>query len=1084
MPSFAVPNPSRRPRKQRTRPTDQRRRPVVVVVAAIVAILATITPAIVTLYTDIAWYRAISFGSVFATEMGVRIATGVVVGIVTAVAVWGAAQAAVSHRPAAMVDVSPQSPVQAYRQLVLRTSRWQRIALPLVIGIFAGFLGQSAWRDVLAFVHRQSFGYSDPQFHIDYGFYAFTLPLLGWLLSLLTMLSWLCLVINAVMHWLVGGIATGDPVSGRKARLTQAARVQLGVLAGIVLVVKAVDYWCDRYRLLSSDHEIFTGGSYTDINAILPARIVLFVIALVVAVACFSVIFLRDLRIPTLAVVLMLVSSAVISVAWPVIIENFNVAPNRAVKERSYIARNIESTRYSYGLTDATVTYEDNWGATTETANSTDSSSSGTDGSAGSTSTSDAAAASTTADATASNDASGSGSGDAAPTLTSQQLAASVANDSATISNIRVLDPQELSATFTQQQQLKNFYGFPSELNIDRYTQDGQLRDYIVAARELDPNALSGNQTDWINRHTVYTHGNGFVAAPANKVDEVARDAGSSRGGYPVYTVLDLQTGGQPSLTGPDALNVTVDQPRIYYGPVIASAGAASDYAIVGDDGSGNPREYDTDGSNFTYDGKGGVGIGNPITRAMYSARYQSMNLLLSDVVSKDSKIIYNRDPRDRVHKVAPWLTTDSVAYPVVIDGRIKWIVDGYTTVQNLPYSQHTQLSGATEDSQTADGTQRANAVDDRVAYIRNSVKAVVDAYDGTVDLYAFDESDPVLKVWQKAFPGTVQPASAISEELREHLRYPADLFKVQRELLTKYHVSDPAAFFTNDSFWSVPSDPTASETLKNKNQPPYYVVAADPTTKKASFQLITPLRGLKREFLAAHMSVSSDPDNYGKITVRVLPTNTQTQGPKQAQDTMMSSDQVSRDRTLWEGTNLLTNGNLLTLPVGDGGILYVEPIYSRRKDQASAFPKLLRVLTYYNGKVGYAPTVAEALAQVGIDPKATTSMTESGDNSSGATASASSSSSSGSSSAASSGSDASTTSDSAGTDGGSTSSNDGGSGSGGANSEAVQAAVARLDAAVAAVQAAQNSGSFEAYGKALDELSAALEAYHQATGS
>ncbi len=399
---------------------------------------------------------------------------------------------------------------------------------------------------------------------------------------------------------------------------------------------------------------------------------------------------------------------------------------------------------------------------------------------------------------------------------------------------------------------------------------------------------------------------------------------------------------------------------------MIASAADGKDYAIVGTAGNGDV-EYDTDNSNYTYTGKGGVDVANWINRAAFAIKYQEMNLILSDRVGDESKIIFDRDPRERVEKVAPWLTTDSKTYPAVVDGRIKWIVDGYTTLSSLPYSSRTSLQQATEDALNPDGTNQ-RLVSNEVGYIRNSVKATVDAYDGTVELYEFDTEDPVLKAWRSIFPDTVKPESEISDELREHLRYPEDLFKVQREMLARYHVDDPGVFFTNDSFWSVPNDPTAPEGRQELRQPPYYIVAADPETGESSFQLITPFRGLSREFLSAHMTVTSDPENYGQITVRVLPTNTQTQGPKQAQDTMMSSDQIARDRTLWEGTNTLHNGNLLTLPVGGGEILYVEPIYSQRKDQESAFPKLLRVLVSYDGQVGYAPTIAEALQQVGID--------------------------------------------------------------------------------------------------------------------
>ena len=314
-------------------------------------------------------------------------------------------------------------------------------------------------------------------------------------------------------------------------------------------------------------------------------------------------------------------------------------------------------------------------------------------------------------------------------------------------------------------------------------------------------------------------------------------------------------------------------------------------------------------------------------------------------------------------------MTTDSETYPAVVDGRIKWIVDGYTTLDSFPYSQSESLTEATADALNAEGTQQ-RLISDRVGYIRNSVKATVDAYDGSVEVYEFDTEDPVLKAWEGVFPGVVKPEAEISDELRAHFRYPQDMFKVQRSILARYHVDDPRVFFNNDAFWSVPADPTGAD-QEDLDQPPYYVVASDPETGEPAFQLISSFRGLSREFLSAHMTASSDPESYGDITVRVLPTDTQTQGPKQAQDAMMSSDQVARDMTLWRGSNDLHNGNLLALPVGGGEILYLEPIYSQRKDQASAFPKLLRVLVSYKGRVGYAPTVDAALEQVGINSDA-----------------------------------------------------------------------------------------------------------------
>lgn len=898
---------------------------VATIIAAIIAVLLFFGPMLVGVYTDWRWFGAIEYRNVFTTAIIARIVLFIIFGLIAAAVVWAAGYFAWRGRPDSLDLGDLNSPVYQYRKSIEKSMGVFFKVIPAVVGVIAGFIGQANWRTVLLFLNGQEFGEQDAQFHHDLGFYAFTLPVLKMVVSTLSILLILAFLIALFGHYVLGGIRIGNKAAGVRGSISHPARLQLAITAGLWMVVQVIGYWLERYELLNTQHDLFTGGSYTNIHAYLPAKIILMIIGIFVAVALFMAVVIKDLRIPGLAVVLMLLSSLVIGQAWPLLMERFSVQPNRQAKEEEFIARNIEATRYAYGLTDEHVTYEDNWGG---------------------------------------DDVSDD----------------KVASDNATINNLRLLDPEILSPTFTQMQQLKNFYGFPETLSMDRYEIDGKKRDFVVAARELDPNELRENQSDWINRHTVYTHGNGFVAAQANKVDEVARDAGSARGGFPIFTVSDLQTqageseGEGETQDAEKSLGIKVDQPRIYYGPVIAGAADGMDYAITGQTGD-NPVEYDTDSSTYTYDGKGGVGIGNIFDRTMYAAKYRELNFLLSDRVGSESKLLYDRDPRERVEKVAPWLTTDSATYPAVVDGRLKWIVDGYTTLESLPYSQRASLSDATQDTLNPDGTTQ-RLVNDKVGYIRNSVKATVDAYDGTVDLYEFDKNDPVLKAWQGVFPDVVKPEAEISDELREHFRYPEDMFKVQRDLLARYHVDDPNVFFNNDAFWSVPNDPTAEES-RQLNQPPYYVMAADPKTGKPTFQLTTSYRGLNREFLSAHMAVSSEPENYGDITVRVLPTNTQTQGPKQAQDAMMSSDQVARDRTLWEGTNDLHNGNLLALPVGGGEILYLEPIYSQRKDQASAFPKLLRVLVSYKGRVGYAPTIGDALEQVGIDAKAAQNIEE-----------------------------------------------------------------------------------------------------------
>lgn len=983
---------------------------VAAIIAAIIAVLLFFGPMLVGMYTDWRWFGSIDYRSVFTTAIIARIVLFIIFGLVAAAVVWAAGFFAWRGRPDSLDMGDLNSPVYQYRQSIEKSMGVLFKVIPAIVGIIAGFIGQSHWRDVMLFLNGQDFGVQDPQFHHDLGFYAFSLPVLQMVVSTLSILLVLAFLIALFGHYILGGIRIGNKAAGVRGSISRSARLQLAITAGLWMVAQVAGYWLERYGLLYSEHDLFTGGSYTDIHAYLPAKIILMIIGVFVAIALFMAIVIKDLRIPGLAVVLMLASSLIIGQAWPLLMERFSVQPNRQAKENESIARNIEATRYAYGLTDDHVTYKENWGGDNVSDDK-------------------------------------------------------VASDNATINNLRLLDPEILSPTFTQMQQLKNFYGFPETLSMDRYEIDGKMRDFVVAARELDPNELRENQSDWINRHTVYTHGNGFVAAQANTVDEVARDAGSARGGYPIFTVSDLQTqageseGEGETQDAEKSLGIKVDQPRIYYGPVIASAADNLDYAITGTTGE-NPVEYDTDSTNYTYDGDGGVEIGNIFDRTMYAAKYRELNFLLSDRVGSESKLLYDRDPRERVEKVAPWLTTDSATYPAVIDGHLKWIVDGYTTLDSLPYSQRASLSDATQDALNPDGTTQ-RLVNDQVGYIRNSVKATVDAYDGSVDLYEFDKEDPVLKAWEGVFPDVVKPESEISDELREHFRYPEDMFKVQRDLLARYHVDDPNVFFNNDAFWSVPNDPTAEES-RDLNQPPYYVMAADPETGDPSFQLTTSYRGLNREFLSAHMAVSSDPDTYGDITVRVLPTNTQTQGPKQAQDAMMSSDQVARDRTLWEGTNDLHNGNLLALPVGGGEILYLEPIYSQRKDQASAFPKLLRVLVSYKGRVGYAPTIGDALEQVGIDAKSAQDIEEiegdSGDD------------------------DAAKDSSSADKKDEKKESTEESAPASAPRSSDEAGAIEDINKALKGLEDARN-GSFEEYGRALDELDKAVESYQKSEG-
>ncbi|MGM5069778.1 UPF0182 family protein [Rhodococcus qingshengii] len=883
-------------------PTSRRSRVLIGVLVAFVLALLTL-PRFVLVYTDWLWFGEVGYRNVWTTIASTRLILFVVVTGAVAAIMFVALACAYRMRP---MFISPDTdPLEPYRALVVRRARRLAIGIALLVAVPFGLYAQSNWAIVQLFLHGGSFGTSDAEFGHDIAFYVFDLPFYRMVLNWLFVIVFLALIVNLCAQYLFGGIRVQ-----RKDKLpliTRPARIQLAILLGIFVTLKIVAYWFDRYSLLWSGRKepTFTGAGFTDINAVLPARLIMVAIAVVCAGAFFAAVVVRDLRIPAMAAALLVLSSILVGGIWPALVEQFSVRPNAADRERVYIERNIAATREAYGLSEDRIEYLDYPGVGTRSPRE-------------------------------------------------------VPADITTTANARLLDPTILSRTFTQQQQLKNFYGFTPTLDIDRYNLDGEISDYIVAARELSPNSLSGNQTQWINRHTVYTHGNGFVAAPANRVNAAVRDvagqSSTSDSGYPIYTVSDIATQSAGTQLIP------VEQPRIYYGEVIAQADP--DYAIVGASGESEPREYDTDTSQYTYTGSGGIPIGNWINRLAFAARYTERNILFSGAIGAESKILFNRDPASRVEAVAPWLTTDDNPYPAVVDGRITWIVDAYTTLANYPYSQPGVLS---EPTLTDSGTTRSQP---EVSYVRNSVKATVDAYDGTVTLYQLGD-DPVLDAWMNVFPGTVKPESDISPDLRAHFRYPEDLFRIQRDRLAKYHVNDPREFFTNNAFWSVPSDPT-SETIDD--QPPYYVLVGDQETAQPSFRLTSAMVGFNREFLSAYISVRSDPEDFGKFQILRLPTDTQTQGPQQTQNSMISDTRVASERTLLERSNRIHYGNLLTLPIAGGGFLYVEPLFTERlstQADGSTFPQLSRVLVSYREpgtggvRVGYAPTLAEALDQV-----------------------------------------------------------------------------------------------------------------------
>ncbi|WP_411141363.1 UPF0182 family protein [Streptomyces sp. x-80] len=492
-------------------------------------------------------------------------------------------------------------------------------------------------------------------------------------------------------------------------------------------------------------------------------------------------------------------------------------------------------------------------------------------------------------------------------------------DDADTTASIRLLDPNVVSPAFQQQQQVRGYYQFPSTLDVDRYKdKNGVEQDTVIGLREL--NIAGIPERNWINDHFKYTHGYGAVAA---KGTETADDGG------PDYTESDLPAKGQLG---------TYEQ-RVYYGE------KTTQYSIVG--GPQKELDYSDDSGekSYSYQGKSGVDLANPINRAAYAVAFGEPQILYSGAIGDGSRILYNRTPKERVESVAPWLTIDGDAYPAVVDGRIQWIVDAYTTSNGYPYASRTTLGDTTADSLT-NGQRAVMAQQNQVNYIRNSVKATVDAYDGSVKLYQWDTKDPVLKTWMKSFPGTVEKREAISPALMEHLRYPQDLFKVQRQLLTTYHVTDPGTFYTGSERWQIPNDPT---TKSGNAVPPYYLSMKMPDQKDQSFSLTTTFTPNKRDNLGAFMAVDANAtsSDYGKIRILKLPSQTPVPGPQLVQSKFNSDPSIANELNILKklGDSEIEYGNLLTVPL-DGGLLYVEPVYLRGAN--TNYPLLKKVLVSY----------------------------------------------------------------------------------------------------------------------------------------
>ena len=862
-----------------------RRSPLAITLIALF-IAGGVLVSISSFYADLLWYRSVGYQSVWQTTLFTKVFLFIIVGLLTALIVTANVLIAYRNRPVYAPMAVEVDNLERYRTQIEPRKKLFAFGVFALVFYIGGSSATPLWSTWLQFKNSTDFGVKDPQFGLDISFFAFKLPvyqsIIGWATTSLVF----ALLAAVVVHYLYSAIRLPQP--GQKSSTTGAAQVQLSILLGLIVLTKAAAYWMDRYALQLKDGRLITGLTYTDVNALLPAKVILAGISVVCAFLFFSNIVRKSWQLPVVGVGLLLVSALIIETAYPAVIQQFQVKPSESNKEAPYIQRNIEATRAAYDI--ANVEVKD-YNATLNAS------------------------------------------------------AGQLTNDANTIANIRLMDPNVLSATFRQLQQIKPYYSFGETLDIDRYQINNTQRDAVVAVRELN---IEGNPVrNWINDHLVYTHGFGFVAAYGNTVDA---------DGKPNFIVGDL----------PPTAGLGKFEPRIYFGENVP------DYSIIGGNSKTDVEfDYPDDASpngqkNTTYKGKGGVPVGNLFNRLVFTIKYQEQRILLSNLINSESKILYNRNPRERVAKVAPWLTLDGDPYPAVVDGKIQWIIDGYTTSAGYPYSQKTTLASSTSDALSVNSNSITAQSDKTVNYIRNSVKATVDAYDGTVSLYEWDVSDPVLKTWTKSYPGVVKPKSDISKALMAHLRYPEDLFKVQRDILSLYHVKNANAFYGGQDFWRVPRDPSTFGG-NIANQPPYYTTLQLPGEKSLSFMLATPFvpRG-GRENLSAFAAVNASPGSeYGKITVLQLPRSTNIPGPTQVASNFEASPEVATTLSLLrQGGSDVVLGNLLTLPVG-GGLLYVQPVYVRATSNTASYPLLQKVLVSFGDQIGFDDNLKGALDQV-----------------------------------------------------------------------------------------------------------------------
>jgi uncharacterized membrane protein (UPF0182 family) len=771
--------------------------------------------------------------------------------------------------------------------LIVNSQLWLSV-IASFFSLFFGLVISAQWARILQYFHPTTFNKIEPVFQKDLSFYIFNYPVLQLLEFWLRGLS-LFAIVAVILIYLTSGNSISE---GKFSGFSQSQLRHLYGLGSSITATIAFHYWLHRYQLLYLTTGIIYGAGYTDFNIQLPVDICLSILAATITVFLLWRTFLwkQNLRLLLREVILYLALIVIFDIILPEAVQRLVVQPNELARERPYLQRSIAFTQEAFNLDKIENKTFDPQGKLTLT---------------------------------------------------------DIEANQQTIRNIRLWDTQPLLQTNRQLQQIRAYYSFP-DADIDRYTLKEELKtrsflqQVIIAARELDYNAVPQQAKTWINEHLVYTHGYGFTLSPVNKVDP---------GGLPDYFVKDIGTnlynGDTTALTTSSENirdSIPIGRPRLYYGEITNTYVMTSSKVKEFDYPSGEENVYNT------YDGTGGVAINPWWRRGIFAEVLKDWQMLFTNNFTPKTKLLYRRNINQRIRAISPFLRYDSEPYLVVADAGNKgdktrqqnflyWIVDAYTISSHYPYSDP--------------GKNEFN-------YIRNSVKVVIDAYNGDVDFYVADFQDPIIQTWVSIFPGMFKPFQKMPANLRNHLRYPTDFFKIQSERLLTYHMTDPQVFYNREDQWQIPN-----EIYGNKPQPvePYYLITKLPIANSEEFILLYPFTPTKRNNLIAWLAARSDGEQYGKLLLYEFPKQQLVYGPEQIEARINQDPGISEQISLWnrEGSRAI-QGNLLVIPI-EQSLLYVEPLYLEA--ERNSLPTLVRVIVVYENRIVMAESLSEALQNI-----------------------------------------------------------------------------------------------------------------------